>query len=373
MCELGPQLGRRLLYLLAVTKMLEPFEGAVPAASRRPATSTPPAGARASFPGPQPSASAAQPSAPAEPDPFEFVAPDAPAPAAPAPARPRTSLPPSSRSAFELERAPPPPSALSPEHAALWREVAARAEAIDTQTYFEMLAIPRDAGSEAVRKAYFAQVKRWHPDRVPAELAPLKPFVDRIFQHLTEAHDTLCDEKKRGNYMRVMSDGGGTPESERKLAAIVQAAMDQQKAEVLLRRRDVDGAIALLEGAIELSPDDGDAHALYAWALFSSPTPRDPGQMMRAIERALALNEKSDRAHYYRGMILRRLGRDAEAITALERAAELNPKNVDAVREVRIARMRGTSTATTPAAKSGTSARPEGGLLSKLFGSKKEK
>lgn len=361
-CELGPKIGRRILYLLAITKMLEPYEAAIAAhvstPGRAPGAATPaPADAHADLPLPDMSA-------PAKPSPSAASAP--------------RSISPGPRPATELDRPPAPPPDLSREHVQLWEEIGAKIGAIDTQNYFEMLDLPRDAGSDAVRKAYYAQVKKWHPDRVPAELAALKPHVDRIFQHLTAASDTLCDEKRRGNYMRVLSDGGGTPESERKLAAIVQAAMDTQKAEVLLRRRDFEGALALLEGALELNAEDADALALHGWASFSAGG-RDPARILRSIDRAIELSPQHDRAHFYRGMVLRKQGKEAEAVAAFERAAAHNPKNVDAVREVRLAKMRGTSSAATPgtASTSGTASKTTGagGLLSKLFGggAKKEK
>src|SRR5690606_38348090 len=64
-------------------------------------------------------------------------------------------------------------------------------------------------------------------------------------------------------------------------------------------------------------------------------------EMLAYADRALALNPDSDRAHFYRAMILRRAGREAEALASFEKAATLNPRNLDAVREVRLAKMRG--------------------------------
>ncbi|UJR79435.1 J domain-containing protein [Sandaracinus amylolyticus] len=353
-CELGETLGKRLLYLFAVTKSLEPYGGATTS------TTSSPSSLRPSMPN------------------------------APASERPRTPVPPASASSsaararkmLELELPPEPPAGLAPEHLALWRDVTRVLGEIDRQSYFEMLGITKDAGAEAVRKAYFGLVKKWHPDRVPGELATLKPFVERIFHQLTSAQDTLCDDKKRGNYTRVLSEGGGTPESERKLAAVLQAAMDHQKAEVLIRRRDFVGAIELLRGAIVMSPEDADAHATLGWAMFQAePGVERAPEMLASVDTALALNSQSDRGHFYRAMILRRLGRENEAVAAFAQAAALNPKNLDAVREVRLAQMRGGGKIP-DAQKSGPSMRPEAaktqkpatqsgaGLFSKIFGKK---
>jgi curved DNA-binding protein CbpA len=344
-CELGPQTGKRLLYLLAITKALEPWiepQGVAAAPSDLGAPAGRPVLERPSGP----PAAAGQASEPASP-----------------PAR-RT---------LEPEPPPPPPPGLSPEHLALWEEIVARVREIDHQNYFDMLGVERSASVDAVRKTFLGLAKKWHPDRLPRELAALKPWVERIFDYLRAAHDTLADEAKRGPYLRKVLDGGGTPEAERKLAAIVQAAMNQQKAEVLIKRRDYEGAAALLRDALELAPDDAQIHASYAWALYHLPsTPEREREMMASIDRALSLHGENDRAHYYRGMMLRRAGREAEAIAEFERAVAINPKNLDAAREVRLAQMRARSGgAPPPGAKpgSGDATQRGGGLLSRLFGS----
>jgi hypothetical protein len=76
-----------------------------------------------------------------------------------------------------------------------------------------------------------------------------------------------------------------------------------------------------------------------------------------------------DRAHFYRGLVLRRLDKENDAIAAFKRAADANPKNLDAAREVRLARMRGQLGAEAP-----KDEKPKDeSLFSKLFGSSKKK
>ena len=49
---------------------------------------------------------------------------------------------------------------------------------------------------------------------------------------------------------------------------------------------------------------------------------------------------KNERARFYRGMILKLLGRMGEAIRDFREVAEANPRHTDAVREVRLYSMR---------------------------------
>jgi len=127
----------------------------------------------------------------------------------------------------------------------------------------------------------------------------------------------------------------------------------------------------LLAQIMELNPDDADYHATYGWLLFSKHDGAESVQLeaIAALERAIALSPDHDKSHYYLGMILKRAGRVGEAATHFAKAAEINPRHIEAVREVRLANMRKSES---PASrKSGRKSRSSG-LLGKLFGGDKK-
>lgn len=326
----------RLVYLLAITKAVEVWDGearaSVPAA-RRPAP-------RRSDPGP---------SSPGKSEPSKKSGSRSIAPGAP-------------------DDLPPMPGGLSAEHQALWQEIAARASRIENEDYFVMLGVPRDVSAAAVQKAYFGLVKKWHPDRLPGPIAVLRPTVERIFGYLTRAQETLSDEDKRGPYLQNVQAGGGTPEADRQLAAIVGAAMEFRKVEVLLRRSEWDEALQILDQILEIADEEADYHATRAWVLFQKHGTADAAirtQIVQGLERAIELVPKHDKAHYWLGLVLKRENKSGKALEHFRIAAEANPRNLEAVREVRIASMRKDE----PAQKSGSTEKK--GLLDKLFGGKK--
>src|SRR6185503_11664357 len=55
-----------------------------------------------------------------------------------------------------------------PAQEAKRKEIIARAEKIETQSYFEMLEVSKEASADAVRDAYFKLAKIYHPDRAQA-------------------------------------------------------------------------------------------------------------------------------------------------------------------------------------------------------------
>lgn len=399
-----PRAARKVLYLLAITKAIELFDPMRQTSSshRTPRTARDfrEAGAVAAqgapTPGGAPTASGAptQSGAPmassaATPRSAEQSAEVRSSAAAAAPLSPAAaSLPgaprPTRAAARAPDTAPPPPGDLSPEHRALWDELSDRANKLDEQNFFEMLGLDATAGASKARDAYFEIVKRLHPDRLPPPLAPLAQIAQRVFSALTDAHDTLLDEDKRIRYIGIVRDGGGTPAAQRKLEQTIEGTVEFQKAEVL-RKSDAASAEQHARRAIELDPEQADYYALLAWTLFE----RYPGEgaplaeMLTLVDKAIGMYEKHDRAHYYRGAVLRRSGREGDAVRAFRRAVELNPKNVDAQREVRLADMRAkkggaskssepTDAPTKPEAPKSVGQRDIGEMFKGLFSGKKK-
>jgi tetratricopeptide (TPR) repeat protein len=261
---------------------------------------------------------------------------------------------------------PDPPAELADKLRERWREIADYAVEIDGQNFFEMLNLGQDISEDEVRDAYFRQVKRFHPDRLPPDLAPLVPFADRIFHYLTEARDTLGDARARIKYKATVKQGGGTPAADRQLALVVNAAMDFQKVEVLVRRRAWEEALAILDQALEVSPDEADYHAMRGWVLLQrhgTGKKKDADEILTCAERALAQAPDHERALHTRAATLKQLDRIDEALKDFEHILVNNPKHVEATREIRLARMRGQK----PGGK------PSGGFFSKLFASGKKK
>jgi curved DNA-binding protein CbpA len=279
---------------------------------------------------------------------------------------PTPSLPPPEmRPRHESTRpsAPPAPLGLSAQDEARWNELTRLYERLDELNHYDLLNLPHSIAAQDVQPAYYALVKKFHPDRLPLALAPLARAAQVLFERLTEASETLGQPELRAEYDRAVAGGGGTRAADRVLRNVLESALEFQKAEVLVRRREYQQALTLLRSALSKSPDEADYHALYAYILHlmnpTEPAPFD--EMLRGVDKALASNPQHERAHYTKGVILKRLKRDREAVRHFRAASEINPHNVDAAREVRLAVLRRSSSSKPPA--SGQ----QGGMLSRLF------
>ncbi len=365
------RIARRLLYLLTITRCIEPFtpsddtDREVTGQHRSPGATT---GRHRAITGPDEAARVRHSSSPsmrASNPPGRFSSrpgprhSDRPHRMSSRPGvgsdRPRRISSRPGQSGEHLGAPPPVPPELADELKGRWKEVADFVVAVDTMNYFEMLEISKNDKGQAVRDAYFEKAKIWHPDRLPPELMPLREFADVIFYHLTKAKDTLTDEGKRRDYIRSVEAGGGTPESARQVNAIVESAMAMQRAEVFLKRHDWQGALDLAEEAAELNPEDPDSMAMKAWCLFQLSRGKPPfDEQMTLLDGAIERNENHEKAHYYRGMVLKRMGDDKQALRCFRRVININPRHTEAMREVRLANMR--------------KKKDDGGFLSKLFG-----
>ena len=298
----------------------------------------------------------------------------APPPARPAmvppapPAKPTTESPAAVRSPTMPSPAPPP----RPDLAARRAEIEARAAAVDKEDHFQLLGVTPEAPADRIQGAYFALAKQWHPDRTPAELQDLKPQIARVFAHISEAYQTLSDPKRREEYLADREQGSrAAPDDEERIARAVDAALEFQKAEVLLKKRDLGGAEALARSAVDADPEQPEYRTLLAWihaqrrgdppAFPDGGTSTHFDDLIEVLDAVLTKEPEYERALFYRGMLLKRAGFHERAIRDFKLAAVLNPKNLDAVREVRLFDMRKRTSGNEPPQGGG------GGLFNKFF------
>ena len=67
--------------------------------------------------------------------------------------------------------------------------------------YYDALEVPVDATDSRIKRAYYIQARKWHPDKNPSEEAKTK------FQEIGEAYQVLGDKKLRAVYDRDGEEG----------------------------------------------------------------------------------------------------------------------------------------------------------------------
>jgi curved DNA-binding protein CbpA len=252
-------------------------------------------------------------------------------------------MPASDSAQHEIVLAAKPAAGSSPELDARRKDIVERAGGIAKLNFFQILGLAEGASAEEAKVAYFQLVKRWHPDRLAPELADLRDDVARVFALIAEAYQTLSDAERRGRYVQLLRDGGGTQEDQLAVQRALEAAGAFQKADFYIGKGNFAEAEVHANHAYELDPREPDHVAVWAWVQANKPERRDAGKyddLLKLLDQALADAPRNERARYIRGMMLKAAGRMGDAMRDFREIAEQNPRHVDAVREVRLYSMR---------------------------------
>jgi tetratricopeptide (TPR) repeat protein len=369
---------RLLVYLLLITRQIDvvrPESRTTSGPLARPSPLPPRPSVASQTASPAPPAVAASPAPPpvaASPAPPPVAASPAPPAVAttpsPRPRQPsipdgaappiRRPTPPAGLAAQLLRNATPTPGRVSPSASGLSKEVVARrdeilarASNIERIDHFTLLGVSHESSKDEIEAAFLTLAKKWHPDRLPAELALVRDACARVFSRMSEARAALTDPAKRESYLQEMNADGGMAEVQEKVAKVIEAATSFQKAEVCFKRGDLAHAEAFCRAALDGDPTQSDYLALMAWLLSLKPEYQSQEMTQKCVAmltEAIRMNANAEKARYWRGMLLRRLGKGDAAMRDFKRAMEINPRNIDATREIRLYRMRGGRLTTVP-------------------------
>ena len=217
---------------------------------------------------------------------------------------------------------------------------------IDRADYFTMLDLARDATRKTPRPQLLrARQEAGTRTACPPELAPVQDACSRVFARMSEAHATLTDDEKRARLHEAPGRAAAARPRCRSGRQGGRGGADFQKAEVCFKRNDLVQAETFCRKALEA---DADAARL----------PRDA----RVAHRAQAREPVAEKTveciqHARQGHLDERPLREgatsgagcstsawaspSRATGTSGRSVDLNPRNIDAAREVRLHNMRG--------------------------------
>jgi curved DNA-binding protein CbpA len=228
------------------------------------------------------------------------------------------------------------PSSIPPAvvHSATLREELRRRIEREPHTHYDVLGIPEDAPLRQVQSAFFLLSKRWHPDRLGAEAGEVRESAGRVYDAILRAHAVLSDPAARASYDAALRSGVAaetTPVVERAFSA----ELAFQKAEAYLARGNLDAAEREARLALVYDPKRAEHVALYAWLASLKPD-ADYRRLAADLARSVRGSADNVKAHWYRGLFLKRVGRHASALQEFRFVCEKDPRHIDAAREVRL-------------------------------------
>jgi DnaJ domain len=250
-----------------------------------------------------------------------------------------SSSPPATSSKPPAVSSAPPATSSAPP--ALSADLRAELETLTTRlvgTHYDVLGVPRDATASVIQNAFFGLAKKWHPDRLRPEVADLKDQITRVFSRISEASQVLSDSASRRTYDQTLVTGDTVDEVEQ-VQRVLKATTAFQKAEVLLKRGNLALAEKEAQTAFEHDPSQADHVALHVWIQAQKPS-ADLTSLAVQLEKAAKTEPNNLRVRWYRGQLLKRMGRLREALHDFRFIVERDPRHTDAHREVRLYAMR---------------------------------
>jgi curved DNA-binding protein CbpA len=180
--------------------------------------------------------------------------------------------------------------------------------------YYKLLGVAPSASTGEIRKAYLQLARDKHPDRYPE--GPEKDAAGAVFQELTTAFNTLCNEGSRREYDETRDRPKPTSPEE-----IARDAFE--RAGPLLKGGALDEAVTLLRTAVHHAPQSAEYHAALGRAL--SRDPAAARQAIQELDQATKLAPENAAAFADLAILLHRQGLSLRARRSLETARRLAP------------------------------------------------
>jgi tetratricopeptide (TPR) repeat protein len=218
-------------------------------------------------------------------------------------------------------------------------EIEQKHQKIDGQNHYEVLEIAPNATAGQVASAFAQLARRWHPDRLSPDLTDLKGLAMRVFSRVSEAHRVISHAGSREDYDRSFDQGGLEQDQEQaQVARVLRAAEAFQKAEILLRKRDLDGAERFASMALAGDDDQPEYAALHAWIRARRPgaAEADVHASLDTLKKCVSKQGNNVKIRYYLAGVLKLSGQVSAALREFRFVAENDPSNLDAARELRL-------------------------------------
>jgi len=208
-------------------------------------------------------------------------------------------------------------------------------ESLQGKNHFEVLGLPRSATPNLIKQSYFQRARAFHPDLAGTGGPTVRRIREEITARLNEAWSCLSDDERRRAYLAEL-DAGGAKQLD--VANVLVAEQLFRQATVLVKTRRFAEAVAELDRAISLNPEEGEFYAWRGFARFWSALDKHLArdEAMAEIEHALSLNERCAPAWLFAARIATVVGDATGAIKYYRRCLAVDEANLEAQRELRL-------------------------------------
>jgi CheY-like chemotaxis protein/curved DNA-binding protein CbpA len=231
---------------------------------------------------------------------------------------------------------------------------------ISESNHFQVLGVNDNPTEHEVRVAYHKLAKEFHPDRFFGKASEeVRSQVEDIFRRATEAYDEVNTQEKIAAYIAKLEGEEEAPKTDTRIEGVKKIIMAEQHfqngKQYLKEKRWARSAFEFRQ-AMEISSNEAEYIAYYGWAMYNIPREAEiseedaklfedqtPSDMQfngrEALNRAITINPRSERAYLFLGAIYKTQGLKEFAEKQYEKALICNPNCIEALRELRLIKL----------------------------------
>ncbi len=225
----------------------------------------------------------------------------------------------------------------SPQEKEARTRIAAKAAELEGKSLWEVLGVDQSADAGALKKAYFALSRDFHPDSFAGlKLGSAQQQLETVFATIQDAYAVLTDPHKRGEYEAKikLEQGGGSSD----IGAIFAAESDFNRIKGLVERGELVGAHKLIAKVVAVL---GNSEEARGYKLFldwwMNKNPQTAPSIIRELQE---LHKGAPAAHAlveFQGWIALETGDPKKARAVFKRVLDVDPRNAGADRGIRAA------------------------------------
>jgi len=209
-------------------------------------------------------------------------------------------------------------------------------ERLEKATHYEALGIDRKAATAAdVKRSFVLLARDLHPDTVtdPAQ-GELRAIKERLFARVNEAAQILGDDARRKEYEKELEGD----KKEVDVGRIFDAEDKFQRAEIFIKARKYKEGLQVLDEAIVLNPEEAEFYAWRGYARFLLAQDRKAAfeECASDIRKALKMLDRCVPAYLFLGQMQKVIGDTKGAAASFQKVLQLDDRNVEAQRELRM-------------------------------------
>jgi len=208
-------------------------------------------------------------------------------------------------------------------------EVIELIEQLPTMDYYQILNVPDNSSPYQIKLSYFRLAREYHPDCFSKDLpSDIKEKIEDVFAHITNAYDTLGDEKKKQDYdsKREASPELSGTELEKK------ADIKYRQGRTLYNQERYEEALKLLEEAVRLKKNK----AIYFLVLAKAKSKVPPfhKKAEEHFQQAIKLEPSNPECYVGLGTYYKEEGLLDKAKKQFKKALEVDPEHQIALKEL---------------------------------------